>query len=282
MPFRPVTAFPRDPQLLVRVFFSGQMIVKPTPSGDKCEVFIHRGALDHELSIEVRLKRPGKPDSVIMRHMGKLDFARPEPPNPVAEHGLFIIAATPAGIRRYNGELTPEGKRLGLALDLKDFHPGKTKVSKAAGQPSILMNDAIFYSAEETHPELIVELQRNGETIKTLTPFTTIIGANIYSDSVTVEWREKGKLETLRLVRPAPDASFEIYIINDPLCDGPPQAGLPAHDELTEYYNALPEVPHADRFNLFFKAVPREAGAPVGPDKGSTRNPCMSLIDDTP
>lgn len=279
MPFRPVSEFPRDPQPLVRVFFTGQMIVKPTPSGDKCEVFIHRNALDHELSIEVRLKRPGKPDSVMMRHMGPLEFARPEPPNPVAEHGLFIIAAAPAGIRRYNGVDTTEGKRLGLALDLKNFHPGKTKVSKAAGQPSILMNDAIFYSAEETHPELIVELQKNGVTIKTLTPFTTVIGANIYSDLVTVEWREKGRLETLKLVRPAPNASFEIYIINDPLCEGPPRPGLPAHDELKEYYNALPEVPHPDRFNLFFTAVPREAEA-VGAAKGSTRNPCMSLIDD--
>ena len=282
MPFRPVSEFPRDLQPLVRVFFSGQMIVKPTPSGDKCEVFINRTAFDHELSIEVRVKRPGKPDSVIMRHMGKLEFARPEPPNPVAEHGLFIIAAAPAGVRRYNGEPTTEGGNLERALDLKKLHPGKTKVLKGAGQPSILMNDAIFYSAEVTHPELVVELHRNGELIETLTPFPTIIGANIYSDSVTVEWREKGKLETLKLVRPSPDASFEIYIINDPLCEGPPQAGLPAHDELKEYYNALPEVPHADRFNLFFKAVPREAGAPVGTDKGSTRNPCMSLIDDTP
>jgi hypothetical protein len=193
---------------------------------------------------------------------------------------MFITTTEAAGIRGYYGDPTPEGESLDMAIDLSELHPGQTGVLAAAGQPSIRMNDAIFYCAERSDPELIVDLQRGGATVEELTPFTTILGANIYSNLVTVEWRERGKLETLKLVRPAPEATFEIYIINDPLCEGPPKPGVPAHDELKEYYKLLPAVTQADQFNLFIREIPEEEGEAVGAAKGSTRNPCMSVIDD--
>jgi hypothetical protein len=280
MPFKAAATLPPAPT--VRIFFCGLLVVKPTANGDACEVFIHRTALDHELSIEIRLKRSGLPDAVVMRQLGTLEFARPVPPNPLAVHGLLITASVPAGVRRYDGVKTSEGDTLNLAIDLNKLHPGKTGVNEAEGQPSIFLNDALFYSADQTDSALQVDLQRGGATVRPLTPFASIIGANIYDRLVTVEWRLKGVLQTLMLTQPAAGFSYEIYVKNDPTFQPPPPPGIPPHDELREYYKLLPNVPVPEQFNLLFRSIP-----PINllsaklDDRGSIRIPCMSVIDDS-
>ena len=279
MPFTPVTILPPNPS--VRVFFSGLLIVKPKSDGT-CEVFVHRTALDHDLSIEIRLKRAGRPDVIVMRQLGPLEFARPVQPNPIPVHGFFITASQPTGVKRYNGLPTPEGATLVHAVDLNRLHPGKTSVDQSAGRPSIFMNDALFYTADKTHPDLHVDLQRAGTTIEELTPFASLIAANIYDRVVTVEWRQKGILQTLALTQPPDGVSYEIYIKNDPTFEPPPPPGTPPHDELREYYKVLPNVNGPEQFNLFFRSIP--AGTPLSAkldDRGSIRTPCMSVIDDS-
>jgi hypothetical protein len=276
MPFSTVLDLPTNP--LVRVFFSGLTISKPAADAKTCEVFIHRVALNHVPSIEVRIKRPGQRDIILMRQVAPFEFARPVPPNPVAEHSLLITTAAARGIRGYEGSPTAEGQTLRKALDLNVLHPGKTNVHKPSGQPSIFFNDAVFYSADITDPGLEVELRRVGSsTGDLLPPFASLIGANIYDTRVTLEWRQSGALQTLPLTELPAGFSYEIYVINDPPFEPLPPAGTQPHDELEEYYKLLRDVPFPEQFRFFFRKIPDALTEKTG-NRGSSRTPCMSVI----
>lgn len=299
MPFTPENIFRPNPD--VRVFFTGLMLIRPSMNSNTCEVWVHRAAAEHELTVEVREKRPGRPDVIRMRKVGPLPYAFPpigaaagDPPI----HGLILqVRQAPKGVRAYTGADTANGEEaLTEAVNFQSFHNGRVApdvpngepgLNALNGRPSILMNDGLFYSAVKTPSDTTIELERDGAATIRLDPISSVIGANIYldtADQLLVRWGDQGRLKQLPLDKPAANSgiSYEIYIINDPLFEDENRA-RPVHDEFEEYYKLLREVPASglpkpfrtqDQFRL--KITP-----PGGnPHRGSTVIPCMSALID--
>jgi hypothetical protein len=300
MPFTPQETLPPDPA--VRVFFSGLMILKPSADEKTCEVFINNSAPRHHLTIDVRRKRAGRPDEIMMRHVGPLTFAETltdDPEEPLI-HGLFIkkVSGGPKGVRRYapaeppaDGE--PDGLYLAVNMAGPQLHGGNPDlgadpvteqprklldIDPLGGRPSIYIDDGAFYTAAKTRENITITLKKDGLPDQPLPPFASLIGANIYLDSneesVTVKWRNQGKLEALTLAKPAPGVSYEIYIVNDPLYESDSEEE-PAHDEFREYYKILPNVETAEQFRLKVNVPPNAT------ERGTTKAPCMAVILDS-
>jgi hypothetical protein len=272
----------------VRIFFSGLMILDPADDNQSCEVFVHRAAPNHQLTIEVREKRKQGPDLIKMRHVGPLPYAlsAPDFENDPPIHGMTIAVKThPKGIRAYRGQPSAEGEALNLAINLdgEDFHNGTTgPIDMLSGRPSILLNDVVLYTADKTSSNLAIDLKKNGQQVRPLPPFASLIGGNIYldeGDSVVVTWMVQGMLEELKLSKPAKGTSYEIYIVNDPLYESDSMS-VPAHDEFKEYYKLLPEIALEHQFRLEVK--PKDGVNPAMLDRGSTKTPCMAVIIDGP
>jgi hypothetical protein len=275
MPLTPRNDLPANP--LVRIFFSGQLIIEPASDGT-CEVFVNQSATGHQLSIEIRMKRPGLPDVILMRQLGLLVFATPRPPSSDPIHGFLIQAASPAGVKGYNGTTaSTEGTGISTAIDLRNLHPtvGNVQVDAPSGRPSIFLDDGVFYVAEQTPSNLTINLKRGGTVVRQMTPFGSLIGANIYGEAQVV-WRLNGKPKSLPLTRLAVGLSYEIYISNDPLFE---EATLSPHDELAEYYKILPGVPTSDRFSMDFPPAPPGQLTAKRDDRGSIRTPCMCVFN---
>src|SRR6185503_17484210 len=79
MPFTQVQEMPNNPPT-VRIFLTGQLMLQPNAESNTCEVFVNGSAPNHHLTVEVREKRPGKPDSILMRHHGPLEFRSSDEP----------------------------------------------------------------------------------------------------------------------------------------------------------------------------------------------------------
>lgn len=279
-----------DPQPDVRIFFSGLMILDPSDDNESCEVFVHRSAPNHQLTIEVREKQKHGPDLIKMRHVGPLPYAL-TPPDFEADppiHGMTILVETnPKGIRAYQGEPSCEGEALNLAINLdgEDFHNGATgEIDMLSGRPSLLLNDAVLYTADKTSSDLSIDLKRHGhlDPVRSLAPFASLIGGNIYLDEddfVVVRWMAQGVLEELKLTKPEEGTSYEIYVVNDPLYESD-SLFIPQHDEFREYYKLFPEVALENQFRLEVK--PKDGVNPPAMDRGSTKTPCMSVIFDGP
>jgi len=283
MPFGTTTDLPSNPS--VRIFFTGQLIIRPDAEGQTCEVFVNRSAPNHQFSVEVREKRAGKPDAILMRHFGPLAFVTPPEDDPI--HGLFIIAESPKGVKMYTGDPTPEGEEsLGLAINLKDeqFHKDQPiAIDADGGRPSILLNDGIFYTADKTSTKFDIKLKKGTAEVKQLDPFASLIGTNIYlegEDALRLRWRQNGLPEVLELKKPENGYSYEIYILNDPLYEDPEEGEL--HDEFKEYYKILQLLPTKD--TDIVTGVPNESRFSLdvqvkdAKDKGTTRTPCMSVL----
>ncbi len=287
MPFTSVTKLPDNPD--VRIFFSGLLILDPNPSPDPipgvntCEVYVHRSAPDHQLSIEVRRKRAGKPDIILMRHIGQLAFIAP-PSGVDPRFGMTIrVNDDPKGVKRYDppdpDHTSSEGEGLGLAIDLEHLPAQRREsvggVNSLDGRPSILFNDAVFYTAAKTSKDVTVRLKKDDVVVvEKLDPFARVIGANIYLDnadsSVLVEWVQQGLPKVLELLKPEDESlSYEIYIVNEPLYEEE-EPTLPRHDELKEYFKILPEA--RERFELEVPSDTPDA------ERGSTTTPCMPVI----
>lgn len=275
-----------DPQPDVRIFFSGLMILHPSANSETCEVFVHRSAPNHQLTIEVREKQPVGPDLIKMRHVGPLPFAVQSigaPPGNPPIHGMSIrVENAPKGIRAFKpGQPSTEGEALDLAINLdgEDFHNGATgNIDRLNGRPSIALNDVVLYTADKTSPQLTIDLMKDNQPVRTLEPFASLIGGNIYlddGDSVIVKWMTQGLPEDLKLTKRTDGTSYEIYIVNDPLYESE-RLFIPAHDEFKEYYKLLPDVALNQQFRLAVK--PREGENPATIERGSTKTPCMSVI----
>src|SRR5215216_1909422 len=102
----------------LRIFFSGLMVLEPTKDGKTCEVFVHRSAPNHQLTIEVRQKQAGKPDLIKMRHVGPLPYALPTlgaAPGDPPIHGMTItVNKQPKGIKAYKPDGNPSTQGEGL------------------------------------------------------------------------------------------------------------------------------------------------------------------------
>jgi hypothetical protein len=288
MPFQSTTN-PDDlrPDPAVRIFFVGLMIIKPDDQSRSCEVFVHRSAPDHHLTIETRRKRPGRPDEIMMRHIGPLSFVS-NADGSISDHGFIIEKLTGGSndVKKYVGPETAEGLSLERAINLQaaPFHAGANlKVDLLGARPSISVNGAVFYTADLTREELDIKLKRGGAEVGPLEPFASLIGANIYldgdEDEVVLTWLQQGRLQGLTMKREA-GVSYEVYIANDPLYENDTiEENRPLHDEFKEYYKILAvdeadAVPTSDQFRL--DVTPPPAGTP----RGSTRAPCMSVLLD--
>jgi hypothetical protein len=287
MPFTSVTDLPANPD--VRIFFSGLLVLDPNPNPNlgqnvnTCEVFVHRSAPDHQLTIELRRKQAGKPDIIMMRLVGPLAFGL-TPPNAIPAHGMLImVSPDPQGVKRYDPvdpqNPSSEGEGFGLAIDLEsaDYHGGSVgPVDPLGGRPSIFLNDGIFYTAAKVAP-IPITLRRNNVDIRQLAPFAGLIGANIYladnDSSLNLLWRQQGQDIVLKLNKPAEGISYELYIINEPLYE----VDMPVtpHDEFQEYYKILPQVQTQDQFRLIIPLP--QPGVPPH-DRGSTTTPCMPVV----
>jgi hypothetical protein len=289
MPFTSVTELPANPD--VRVFFTGLLIVDPNPKPpnlipgvNTCEVFVHRSAPDHCLTIEVRRKEVGRPDIILMRHVGQLNFIEP-PDNITPTHGMFILVnGSDQGVRRFDPPAgcnpSPGSEGLAFAIDLERL-PTQTSsvgpVHSPGGRPSILLNDAVFYTAAKTSEDFVIGLKKNNAlVVEKLAPFASVIGANIYLNagrSVVMTWVQQGLLQTLELTKPEKEGlSYEIYVVNEPLYESEGSL-LPGHDELMEYFKILPGA--GERFEL---EIPPSNPSLPPLERGSTKTPCMAVI----
>jgi hypothetical protein len=297
MPFTPTDTMPDDPD--VKIFFSGLMILKPVDN-DMCEVFVHSSAPRHFLTIEVRRKQEGRPDEIMMRHVGPLAFVPTDQDGGTSLHGMQIKKVTgngPAtGIRSFvpnaaQPDGAPDGLALAIDLQRNDFHNGNPVVGNLGatmfrlldidplgGRPSILLSNGVLYTAAKTRPDVEIKLtDAAGNNIRDLAPFASLIGAAIALEEgthVEIRWRQQGEPKTLSLNRD-PGMRYEIYIVNDPLfeSDDINPAVDPTHDELQEYYKILTRVPTDRQFRLEV-TLPQDAPPP----RGTTRAPCMSIV----
>lgn len=273
MPFTQVEQFPNQPPT-IRIFITGQLMVQPSVGSDSCEVFVNRSAPNHQLTVEVREKKPNKPDSILMRHHGPLEFRDSEEP----VEGVLIRRQPQGNVSMYTGRPTAWGESLTSAIDLRSegFHPtNEMAIDFESARPSIVIQDGIFHTAMKTSPKLKIKLKKGETAIRDMTPFASLIGANIYlndGEFLHFAWREGGLNHTLSLTRPEEKgASYEIYIINDPLFENPEEPK--AHDEFGEYYKVLPTVPTDERLKLDV-TFPQ----PVPQDKGTSKSPCMPVV----
>jgi hypothetical protein len=282
MPFATQPNLPPNPS--VRIFFIGLNILTPA-ANNTCKTFVHRTSPGHTLLIETRRKRPGKPDVLMMRRQGPLTTTGADPTN---THGLLIRTAglvpSQKGVKAYDGT-TPstEGTKFFDSFDMSDImHVPPGAVSPCGGQPSILIDHGVFYTADKVPmhpPELTAQLVKKtppGTPPKVidLAEIPTIIGANIYLDpqvpgqQVTLLWRQNGQDVHLDL-KPSPNFTYEIYVINEPLFEEDSPTG-PSHDEFEQYFQILPGVPQNQQFKLVINGTI--------PDRGTTRAPCMSVL----
>ena len=273
MPFTQEQSMPKQPPT-VRIFLTGQLMLQPSSESDSCEVFVNRSAPNHHLTIEVREKCPGKPDSILMRHHGPLECRDSSEP----VEGVMIKRLPEGKVRMYTGKPTPYGESLTQAIDLRSegFHASNEMVVDfESARPSVMIQDGIFHTAMKTSNKLKIKLKRGETELRDLQPFTSLIGANVYlnkDEFLLFSWREMGLNRTLSLTKPEQKgATYEIYIINDPLFEDPEEPK--AHDEFGEYYKVLPTVTSDERLKLDVKFPD-----PVPQDKGTSKTPCMPVI----
>lgn len=289
MAFHSVDDLPPNPD--VRIFFVGQLILEPLINAQACEVYINRSAPDHHLSIEVRKKKLNKPDEIVMRHFGPLPFA-PVPRGVEPRHGMFIeVVGTPSPlppppppppapppplVHAYNGaNPSPEGEELDLALNMFRIHDVPCDpVEPIGGRPSILIRGATFYTADTFRAGATLRKKRAGSWPKPQPKFAGIIGANFYltgTQRVVMIWRLNGRdvLFPFPDLPKRPNETHEIYVSNEPLFQQDDAQSPFAHDEFSEFYKILRNVPNHEQFIL-----------EIPPDRGSLRTPCMSVLLD--
>ena len=290
MPFLPGGTLSATP--LATIFFTGQIIFEPSADGMTCEVYVNRGAANHELLVEVRQKRSAGPDLILMRHQGRLNTTT------AGRHGMRIEMTTDArGVKRYDGPDVPGASDLGRAINLPSLYrrgspPGRVPdltVDPAVARPSFFLNHGVVYSAKRT--DRVFELKKGGTHLSCETDFADIVGVQVPLEGInplTITWRPQGAGARDQAIEIKPSAqgfSHEIYIINDPPFE--PVTG-PLHDELDEYFVALNRVPRNERFSLTLPPVtsppicPQPITSPPGPDpeRGSPRLPCMPILLD--
>jgi hypothetical protein len=242
------------------------------PLPDKtCQAFVQNVSPDHDLLVEVRRKRPGKPDGILMRAVGPLKFTGGHAP---PAHGLLIRTVNVAnkGVKAYTGvHPSDQGERLSEAFNFSRIlavPPGE--VDQIGGRPSVLIDHGIFHAAEVV-PMRATLIKNDGSVTTQVNKVATILGANIYltapNQKVNLRWRQQGQDVSLDL-KVRDDTTYEIYINNEPLYEDD-LSTTPLHDEFHEYFQIL-NVPFEEQFRLEFPE-------PI-PDRGSSRTPCASVL----
>ncbi|HEX8146965.1 MAG TPA: hypothetical protein VF591_07280 [Pyrinomonadaceae bacterium] len=285
MPFTSTTTLPPNP--VVRILFSGQLILQSPRDKKICEVSINRSAPDHVLSVEVRGKKDNVPDVVLMRHFGPLSFTTLAE-QPARTHGMYIRlgAGGSAGVMRYDGGRVGAASALGDALNLVTLHDTANprpslKIDERAGRPSISIDGGVFYTALKTARKFKLTKPNAGTTDES--NFASLIGAAIEGNAEMI-WTQNGLRVNLALRPDDRFQRFEIYVTNDPLYEDEEDGSAPPHDEFDEYYKMLPGVQSHQKCTLKQELQPAVTSPPDLPDsaaeRGSNRTPCMPVVID--
>ena len=290
MPYRSSSTLPNAPDL--KIFLTGQLILKPNDDGSQCDIRINRAATNHQFSMEVRQKMidPDKPDVIIWRHVGVL-----------MEGGVQIDLerASINGVRRFVPTLDffrdrqndDQDFRWIVDLESPEFHNGKITLDDAGTEPTVVITDGVFYTAMRTDPaklkvERITEPDPNGVPFYSI---ASLIGVNIYLDrgqKFKLTWnRTKDEPDKMTLDKPAIGSGikyYEIWINNNPV-DISPDAP-PTHGELREYYKVVDKVTvnnqeteNFTHFELKFTPIEESAPEPAQPNLGTPTIPCMAV-----
>lgn len=298
MPFQSIDTLP-SANPTVRIFFHG-LLVLHSPDGTSCHVEPHFGphAVEHTLSIEVRMKSPSpnnnKPDVILLRRFGK-------PCNPLS------IEVHPAqASHAYKYEPSPVfNPVMGMGtgqesdddfrwiIDFQQLHPERSlTIDTAKTQPGInFSNGSYFFLTPQRKLNVKIDLAPGHVATPPpdRTAITSIIGAYVYLDKerheqLVLKWGAEGTelpLEILPLEVPEDEnAYYEIYIENSPLFVRPGSS----HDEFAEYYNIIKEgsevVPEAERLTISFPDEPRftEGSAKYNTRRMTPRIPCQPVV----
>src|ERR1043165_3574672 len=198
MPFKETQTLPTCPA--ARIFFHGLLFFGlDEGDGKSCRIGIHRSSPDHELSIEVRIKKPHTPDFVIMRHLGPLNFLglesgnagdrsqpglriRVNPPNDEADAGVSKFVAAARFNRAPKSASDAQDSRWGR--DLSAIH--NTQITfdtfdENCINPGILVTDGVLYTALKSVDSLIIEkVSLKTGARENFFPVAALMGINIY------------------------------------------------------------------------------------------------------
>lgn len=281
---QPFPSVPPD----VEMYFHGQLLLRSDNSA-MCEVGINPVASNHVLTVEVRRKQLNKPDLILMRHVGPLNFRRPTTPGRT-EPGMIIEVSNPVattqaawscegtdmldyvnGTSRY-----PEDFRWVLNLEGNLFHDRELNPSVFDTTDMIrLQNGEFFFRTAFKSPDRLKYQRRGGNKDPLdLRGIGAIARASVFlveHQNVLVTWNDGTGDRVLTLTKSA-GFTYEIYVQHTPLFVQPGDAT--AHDEMTQFYRIIPEVAGGDRFT--FAVVDAPLG-PIPPDKGSPDIPCQIL-----
>ena len=284
MSFEITSELPPTPA--VRIFFHGLLIWTPDRANNKhCYIGVHRGATDHYLTFEVRIKRLGEPDYIIMRHAGPLNFLENDSEGPGIQ--LKVFPETGEGVRKFINSARPFDRKAGStsdpndylwAIDLEKMHDGMVKIDSHVIKPGVLVTDGIIHTALKTPDDVQITKVKDGSPPEDFYPIAAIAGINIYltpEQTLSVQFRKDGLRQDLPLKTHKPsDVSYEIYIDNNPtyMTEG--------HSEFREYYKALPDMLASKQLDLKFH--PPETDHPLkfidkGDGLGTPRIACMPV-----
>lgn len=316
MPFRPIdiTQVPGGTPD-VQIFFHGQLLLR-SEDGATCEVAVNPLAVNHVLTIEARTRVSGRPDTIMMRHVGPLNFRQRE--------GMLIEVVPAVGapaafncrtfdpINYESGEAPPRDDDFRWILNLEGprFHRRELNVPIFNSHHVIrLRNGEYFFRTAGRAPTLLSHKRRGGELEEvTFRRIGTIASASVFlaeNQSVVMTWQSSTQEgDHVVTLTKAANTTHEIYINNAPLYIDPPVQGpneqeLPQFDELTEYYKVIPGIGSIltdERFRLVPVLAPRpnlDAAPDSGPadssesrlddgEKGSPSIPCQVMRLDGP
>lgn len=289
MPFTPVTDMPNAAPD-VRIYFHGLLILR-SEDGATCEVGVHPSATNHSLSIEVRTRRPQKPDVIHMRHFGNLHGRGPGMTMEVSSFAGTPVAYkhTPATPPDFDtGQGVDTDFRWVMNLEGALFHERQLDSDVFRTQHHILLRggEYFFHTADRTSGLPIVR-EGGGKPERPLASIASIVGANLYlheGQCFVVRWNDGRKEQTLPLEKPAAGIVHEVYVENSPLFEE--QSAPQRHSELRAYYQIIKGHGSAE-FNLRMDGEVEPANCDVSaapakfsPRDGSARIPCQSITLD--
>jgi hypothetical protein len=283
----------------VRILFHGLLIWAPDPLNNKhCHIGVHRGATDHYLTVEVRIKKPPAPDFIIMRHAGPLGFLSntdksfPGMLMQVTDEDENVIETE---VKKFIAPLRFERKAASnshpndyrWAVDLGNIHTNPVMTDSNVITPGITVAAGIIHTALKTPDDVIIKKVKNGFPQDDFFPIAAIAGINVYlppEQVLTLSFLKDGLIKKLPLQTAKPEeVSYEIYIDNNPTYTEE------AHSEFKEYYKALPEVSASEQIDLEFHPPEIDRGPGLGtprrelkfidrgPGLGTPRIACMPV-----
>lgn len=297
MPFRPkdITQVPGGTPD-VQIFFHGQLLLR-SEDETTCEVAVNQLAANHVLTIEARTKVSGQPDTIMMRHVGPLNFRQGEgmlvEVSPAVGSPAAFNCRTFDPINYLSGEVPPRDDDFRWILNLEgpQFHRQELNVPIFNSHHIIRLRNGEYFFRTARRADARLSHKRRGGGVDEVTfrRIGTIASASVFlaqDQSVVLRWRspDKDSDHAVTLTKAA-NTTHEIFINNAPLFIDPPVQGgeeqeFPQFDELIEYYKVIPGIGSIltdERFKLVPVLAPRPAG-----ERGSPDIPCQVMRLDGP